>query len=209
MATADFMNISKRQGQPHTATSHANHTDMAGNSILSLNSLGFVDGSVQYTAAIPTPVLWVTAPDDTIVNINPSNNVHTIGRLSVGTDLEFVSSATRCATISTRGDLYLAPLGNVVVPGAVAASQLFISASRDQMADATPMTSEHSVDTLKPMSFMGERGVQFGLLADDAREEVSELIAGREAVDMAGVVAMLVQEVKQLKKRLSIIEGNE
>lgn len=228
LATADVMNVAQRQGQQHTATSYGSHMDMAGNSMLSLSSLGFVDGSVQYTAATSTPVLWTTATDGAIVNINPSNVVHIIDCLSIGANLEFTSTATNSATISTRGDLCLAALGDVIVPGTVAANRILVSVNGDQMTNVVPMTPAHSVDEMFPVSYTFEGQSRLGLLvkyendmgsAEERREKgereekgerdnsaLVQSVAGREHVDYAGTVALLVQEVKRLKARLSTLE---
>ena len=217
LTTTDYMNIARQQGQQNTATFSGSHHDMGGNAIMTLGSLSFVDGSVQYTAAIPPAVTWTTATDGALVNINPSSNIHVIGRMGVGADLEFVSDRGSTATIHSSSDLCIAALGDVSVPGSLIGQRLLVAIDPAQMVGAAPMITipRCSVDELVPISFQVENTPRFGL---DIRtltggslplELVKPVAGGREAVDYMGVVALLVREVQRLKLRVELLEKEE
>ena len=77
------------------------------------------------------------------------------------------------------------------------------------------LDSSFSVDKLRPVSYINEltNNQDIGLIAHELQEEYPFLVIGekdgieKQSVNYTGIIGILINEIKSLKKRVSIIEG--
>ena len=77
------------------------------------------------------------------------------------------------------------------------------------------LDSSFSVDNLRPVSYLNEltNNQDIGLIAHELQEEYPFLVCGekdgieKQSVNYTGIIGILINEIKSLKKRVSILEG--
>jgi hypothetical protein len=231
--SVNFTN-SNQMGELNSKIVSENHIDLSGNSLLNTGNIYFYDGTVQSTAA-PTYQNQIaigsqsgqTKQGSYSVAIGYQAGNYNQGSYSVaiGYQAGNYNQANNSVAIGYNSS---ATVANTIVLGTTAETvyipgpKLYVNNTQYTSdyrlkSDITELDDTYNVDNLRPIRYFHNvsKTIDFGLIAHELQEVFPNLVEGdkdtekSQCVNYIGLIPILINEIKNLKNRVSYLENKQ
>ena len=227
ISNSNKLNFTNSSGQPNSKGTFSSHVDLSGNSLLHTGTVYFQDGTSMNTAPSQGSqgatgaqgsqgVTGAQGPTGTQGSIGTQGPIGAQG--PSGTNYW----AAGINGINYNGYVGIGtnnPTANLYVAGSIVATSTIRSGSDYRIKKDIKSfgLEDYSVDNLNPVyfKFKTDEKESIGLIAHELQEYYPFLVEGEkdgkntQSVNYIGLIAVLIKEIQELKKRVVYLETNK